>query len=143
MELRKIFLILAYLPFIGILAGCSPTIQKSINVTRQISSPKKGNSLYSYNPFSQRWGHQNEVSLIRSCRDISITERQFNKLLEKGAQIITNYYFEQTVEYVQLAPKVNTDPDGELKTYTTRGSCIGETFIIKARKSLINTYVTY
>ena len=134
---------LAYLPLIGILAGCSPTIQKSINVTRQISAPKRSNSLYSCNPFSPRWGKQNEASLSRACMDISISERQFNKLLEKGAQIITNSYFEQSVQYQEISPKVRTQPRGELGTYSAHGSCIGDTYIIKARKSLINKYVTY
>ena len=138
MELRKFFLMLAYLPLIGILAGCSPTIQKSINVTRQISTPQSKDAL-----FNPRYGQQNTASLSRACMDISISESQFNKLLEKGAQIITNSYFEQSVQYQELTPKVRTQPRGELGTYSAPGSCIGETYIIKARKSLINKYVTY
>ena len=133
--MKKLFL---SIPFVIFLTGCSPTIQRTVNVTKNISSYEKWCDFYTCGKSSLLEGDEKQInisSLSRECFNYSISQQDLDNALEKGAKIITSQQWKQVVQYkaYDMYFKIRDEPQN--------GTCFGLTYIIEGRKSLINKYV--
>ena len=132
--MKKLFLLISFAIF---LTGCSSTIQREVNITKNISSYEKVCDLYDCQNYSLLEGIEKRInisSLSRECLNYSISQKDLDNALEKGAKIITSQQWKQVVKYMSY------DSDLNLRNKSQNGTCIGITYIIEGKKSLLNKY---
>ena len=136
--------------FIGIgilISGCSsPTIQKKINVTEQISSGQMIEyigPLY-YCNFLGECGKDGSIlntkSLTQECLKFSISERTLEQALAKGARVITSTTWSQPVQY-QFYGEDGTPNQGTNPPFDDRyenGTCAGMSYILDGPKAVLD-----
>tara|TARA_B100001250_G_C19420052_1_gene622831 strand:- start:148 stop:561 length:414 start_codon:yes stop_codon:yes gene_type:complete len=120
---------------IGILiSGCSPTIQRKINVAEKMTQWSKiedTGSVVFTTPGNYLDRGDNMKLMTIECLKSSINQKTFDKLLEKGGKIITTSNWSQGVT-------LESSRDNTLISYP--GTCIGTTYIIEGKKALLDKY---
>ena len=153
MKFRNIKNIFFVVPFGIILAGCSPTIQRTVNVTKNISSTQPA-GLYgaTMSLLGEDLIHEkaNKYSLSRECLNYSISQEDLDNALENGAKIITSSQWEQVVLYTSYRPdsetgrKTGKNPYYDIPPIVSitnqKGKCLGLSYIIEGKKSLLNKF---
>ena len=153
MKFRNIKNIFFAVPFGILLAGCSPTIQRTVNVTKNISS-STGYSIYggSVSILGDDILYQkaNKYSLSRECLNYSISQEDLDNALENGAKIITSTQWEQVVLYTSYTNDSETGRRTGKNSYydippivlstNQDGKCLGLSYIIEGKKSLLNKF---
>lgn len=134
MKFRNIKNLFFVVPFGILLAGWSPTIQRTVNVTKNISSTRYGNSLLG-EMFTYQKG--NKYSLSKECMNYSISQEDLDIALENGAKIITSSQWEQVVLYTSYD---NYNPPVIVDRTNEKGKCLGLSYIIEGKKSLLNKF---
>ena len=147
MKFSKIKNLFFVVPFGILLAGCSPTIQRTVNVTKNISSTRYGNSLLGDSILYEK---ANKYSLSRECLNYSISQEDLDNALENGAKIITSTQWEQVVLYTsyrndsETGRKTGKNPYYDIPPIVDRtnqkGKCLGLSYIIEGKKSLLNKF---
>ena len=153
MKFRNIKNIFFVVPFGIILAGCSPTIQRTVNVTKNISSTEAAGI---YGGTSSLLGDSilykkaNKYSLSRECLNYSISQEDLDNALENGAKIITSTQWEQVVLYTSYTGDWETgrrtgknafyDIPPIVRSTNQKGECLGLSYIIEGKKSLLNKF---
>ena len=146
-KFRKIKNLFFVVPFGILLAGCSPTIQRTVNVTKNISSTGYFGSLLGEDFTYEK---ANTYSLSEECLNYSISQEDFDKALENGAKIITTAQWEQVVLYTSYKSDWETaERTGKNRFFdlppivdktNQKGKCFGLTYIIEGKKSLLNKF---
>lgn len=135
MKFRNIKNLFFVVPFGILLAGCSPTIQRTVNVTKNISSTRYGQSI-----IGEMYTYQkaNKYSLSKECMNYSISQEDLDIALENGAKIITSSQWEQVVLYTSYKTYKNNPPT--VNRTNEKGKCLGLSYIIEGKKSLLNKF---
>ena len=153
--MKKFFL---FIPFVILITACTPTIQRTVNVTKNLSSNEdscgfNGNcwnrSLISNNPDDPD-KYLNLESLSRKCLKYSISQNDLDSALEKGAKIITSQQWKQSVNYISYQPDYASRATTSYKEWDNfppvvkskvqNGRCLGISYIIEGKKSVLDKY---
>ena len=139
MKFRKIKNAFFVVPFGILLAGCSPTIQRTVNVTKNISSTGSfGENLLGEITSDEKF---NTYSLSKECLNYSISQGDLDNALEKGAKIQTSSLWEQVVLYTSQSTFYSSRKGAPIVDKTNKtGKCIGLSYIIEGKKSLLNKF---
>ena len=114
---------LIFLAFGLFLSSCSSPIQKQINVTKNIRSVSDfGNNLLE--------SEKDKRALSYKCLNYSIGQKDLNEMLSKGAKIVTSTKWEQAVTWGESLYKFGPFD----------GTCIGISYIVEGKKSLLDKY---
>lgn len=153
MKFSKIKNLFFVVPFGILLAGCSPTIQRTVNVTKNISSTEAfGFYGSTINLLGEDFLYKkaNKYSLSRECLNYSISQEDLDKALENGAKIITSSQWEQVVLYTsyrndsETGRKTGKNPYYDIPpivdSTNQKGKCLGLSYIIEGKKSLLNKF---
>ena len=122
-----------------LLTSCSTSIQKQINVTKNLRSTAYlgFNLSYRQNILGQSGtGKKYLEALSYECSKDSIGQAGLNKMLEKGAKIITSTKWEQAASYSTTLEYLN----GEEYKKRNNGTCIGISYIFEGKKSLLEEF---
>ena len=132
MKFRNIKNLFFVVPFGILLASCSPTIQRTVNVTKNISSTSYGSNL-----LGEMFAYEkaNKYSLSKECMNYSISQEDLDIALENGAKIITSSQWEQVVLYTSYK-----NPTPIVNRTNEKGKCLGLSYIIEGKKSLLNKF---
>tara|TARA_B100000886_G_C20331504_1_gene452625 strand:- start:210 stop:683 length:474 start_codon:yes stop_codon:yes gene_type:complete len=153
MKFSKIKNLFFVVPFGILLAGCSPTIQRTVNVTKNISSTEAfGIYGSTFNLLGEDliYKKANKYSLSKECLNYSISQEDLDKALENGAKIITSSQWEQVVLYTSYTNDSETGRKTGKNSYydippivdrtNQKGKCLGLSYIIEGKKSLLNKF---
>ena len=128
-KLKNIFYLLTFSIFI---TGCANTVQKRIMVTKSLKSI---DCLRGFGCVSLIENKKNKLSLQNKCMEISFYQSELDRLLEKGAKIVSFTPTQQVVEYVYEGGKLGEFGGGEYRKRTEEGECIGAEYIIEGNES--------
>lgn len=152
----KKLLIIPFLYFF--ITGCSPKIQRTVNVTKNIESLHDRNRCFGCGiSGTSKREKLNKKSLTEECLKFSIRQKDFDNALERGAKVITSTnwkevvnfdtYFYQRKRVTQFrGDKVvgrssTLDWDGPLvKSGKRDGVCHGLSYIVEGKKSVLDKY---
>ena len=76
-------------------------------------------------------------ALSYECLKYSIRKEDLNEMLSKGAKIVTSTKWEQAVRYTTTLYNQYSDENYQREN---DGSCLGISYIVEGKKSLLNKY---
>ena len=122
------------------LSSCSSPIQRQINVTKNLRSSAYLGFNFSYKQNilgSYGRGKKYTRALSNECLNYSIAQEDLNEMLSEGAKIITSTKWEQAVRYkTNLVNSIS----GEKFQEENDGTCLGISYIVEGKKSLLDKY---